>query len=171
MPFVPDDPPKADLISISPPTADGEVTLTGAADNASLPIARWTLLLWIPDTLPPPKPRPGGVSRRPCLPRRARRSSSKLIRSAQTMAELLILQPSAERETCAGTSASPRHNSTDRGPSRCRHSDWWRRTYRLGTALSHLDLPRFCQHPHPHARRSPTGPRHGPGGVSGLTGR
>ena len=30
-PFVPDDPPKAVLISISPPTADGEVTLTGAA--------------------------------------------------------------------------------------------------------------------------------------------
>ena len=32
-PFVPDDPPKADLISISPPTADGEVTLTGAAGS------------------------------------------------------------------------------------------------------------------------------------------
>ena len=31
MPFVPDDPPRAALISISPPTADGEVTLTGAA--------------------------------------------------------------------------------------------------------------------------------------------
>ncbi len=31
MPFVPDDPPKAALISISSPTADGEVTLTGAA--------------------------------------------------------------------------------------------------------------------------------------------
>ena len=31
MPFVPDDPPKADLISISSPTADGEVTLRGAA--------------------------------------------------------------------------------------------------------------------------------------------
>ena len=30
-PFVPDDPPKAALISISPPTAEGEVTLTGAA--------------------------------------------------------------------------------------------------------------------------------------------
>ena len=30
-PFVPDGPPKAALISISPPTADGEVTLTGAA--------------------------------------------------------------------------------------------------------------------------------------------
>ena len=30
-PFVPDDPPKAALISISPPTAAGEVTLTGAA--------------------------------------------------------------------------------------------------------------------------------------------
>ena len=30
-PFVPDDPPKAALISISPPTADGEVTLSGAA--------------------------------------------------------------------------------------------------------------------------------------------
>ena len=30
-PFVPDDPPKAALISISSPTADGEVTLTGAA--------------------------------------------------------------------------------------------------------------------------------------------
>ena len=31
MPFVPDDPPKAALVSISPPTAEGEVTLTGAA--------------------------------------------------------------------------------------------------------------------------------------------
>ena len=31
MPFVPDDPPKAALISISPPTADGEVTIRGAA--------------------------------------------------------------------------------------------------------------------------------------------
>ena len=31
MPFVPDDPPKAALISISPPTADGEATLHGAA--------------------------------------------------------------------------------------------------------------------------------------------
>ena len=31
IPFVPDDPPKAALISISPPTADGEVTLHGAA--------------------------------------------------------------------------------------------------------------------------------------------
>ena len=31
MPFVPDDPPKAALISISAPTAAGEVTLTGAA--------------------------------------------------------------------------------------------------------------------------------------------
>ena len=31
MPFVPDDPPKAALISISAPTADGEVTLTGVA--------------------------------------------------------------------------------------------------------------------------------------------
>ena len=30
-PFVPDDPPKAALISISPPAATGEVTLTGAA--------------------------------------------------------------------------------------------------------------------------------------------
>ena len=30
-PFVPDDPPKAALISISPPTADGEATLHGAA--------------------------------------------------------------------------------------------------------------------------------------------
>ena len=33
MPFVPDDPPEAALISISPPTADGEVTLTGAAGS------------------------------------------------------------------------------------------------------------------------------------------
>ena len=32
-PFVPDDPPKAALISISSPTADGEVTLTGAAGS------------------------------------------------------------------------------------------------------------------------------------------
>ena len=31
MPFVPDDPPKAALISISPPMADGEVTVTGTA--------------------------------------------------------------------------------------------------------------------------------------------
>ncbi len=31
MPFVPDDPPKATLINISPPTADDEVTLSGAA--------------------------------------------------------------------------------------------------------------------------------------------
>ena len=31
MPFVPDDPPKAALINISSPTADGEVTVTGAA--------------------------------------------------------------------------------------------------------------------------------------------
>ena len=31
MPFVPDDPPKAALISLSAPTTDGEVTLTGAA--------------------------------------------------------------------------------------------------------------------------------------------
>ena len=31
MPFVPDDPPKAALISISPSTADGEITLRGAA--------------------------------------------------------------------------------------------------------------------------------------------
>ena len=31
MPFVPDDPPQAALISISPPTADGEVTLSGTA--------------------------------------------------------------------------------------------------------------------------------------------
>ena len=31
MPFVPDDPPKAALISISPPSATGEVTLAGAA--------------------------------------------------------------------------------------------------------------------------------------------
>ena len=30
MPFVPDDPPKAALMSISPPTADGEVTVSGA---------------------------------------------------------------------------------------------------------------------------------------------
>ena len=35
LPFVPDDPPKADLISISPPTADGEVTLTGAAGSVA----------------------------------------------------------------------------------------------------------------------------------------
>ena len=34
-PFVPDDPPKAALISISPPTADGEVTLTGAAGSVA----------------------------------------------------------------------------------------------------------------------------------------
>ena len=34
-PFVPDDPPKAALISISPPTADGEVTLTGAAGSVT----------------------------------------------------------------------------------------------------------------------------------------
>ena len=33
MPFVPDDPPKAALISISSPTADGEVTLTGASGS------------------------------------------------------------------------------------------------------------------------------------------
>ena len=33
MPFVPDDPPKAALISISPPTADGEVTLRGVAGS------------------------------------------------------------------------------------------------------------------------------------------
>ena len=32
-PFVPDDPPRAALISISPPTADGEVTLTGVAGS------------------------------------------------------------------------------------------------------------------------------------------
>ena len=32
-PFVPDDPPKAALISISPPTADGEVTLHGEAGS------------------------------------------------------------------------------------------------------------------------------------------
>ena len=31
VPFVPDDPPKAALISLSSPTADGEVTLSGAA--------------------------------------------------------------------------------------------------------------------------------------------
>ena len=35
MPFVPDDPPKAALISISPPTADGEVTLSGAAGSVA----------------------------------------------------------------------------------------------------------------------------------------
>ena len=34
-PFVPDDPPKAALISISSPTADGEVTLTGAAGSVT----------------------------------------------------------------------------------------------------------------------------------------
>ena len=34
-PFIPDDPPKAALISISPPTADGEVTLTGAAGSVA----------------------------------------------------------------------------------------------------------------------------------------
>ena len=33
MPFVPDDPPKAALITISPPTAAGEVTLRGAAGS------------------------------------------------------------------------------------------------------------------------------------------
>ena len=35
MPFVPDDPPKAALISISGPTAAGEVTLTGAAGSVA----------------------------------------------------------------------------------------------------------------------------------------
>ena len=35
MPFVPDDPPKAALISISPPTTDGEVTLSGAAGSVA----------------------------------------------------------------------------------------------------------------------------------------
>ncbi len=35
MPFVPDDPPKAALINISPPTADGEVTLHGAAGSVT----------------------------------------------------------------------------------------------------------------------------------------
>ena len=35
VPFVPDDPPKAALISISPPTADGEVTLRGAAGSVA----------------------------------------------------------------------------------------------------------------------------------------
>ena len=35
LPFVPDDPPKAALISISTPTADGEVTLTGAAGSVA----------------------------------------------------------------------------------------------------------------------------------------
>ena len=35
MPFVPDDPPKAALISISAPTTDGEVTLTGAAGSVA----------------------------------------------------------------------------------------------------------------------------------------
>ena len=35
MPFVPDDPPEAALISISSPTADGEVTLTGAAGSVA----------------------------------------------------------------------------------------------------------------------------------------
>ena len=34
-PFVPDDPPKAALISISAPTADGEVTVTGAAGSVA----------------------------------------------------------------------------------------------------------------------------------------
>ena len=34
-PFVPDDPPKAALISVSPPTADGEVTLTGASGSVA----------------------------------------------------------------------------------------------------------------------------------------
>ena len=34
-PFVPDDPPKAALISVSPPTADGEVTVTGAAGSVA----------------------------------------------------------------------------------------------------------------------------------------
>ena len=35
VPFVPDDPPKAALISMSSPTADGEVTLTGAAGSVA----------------------------------------------------------------------------------------------------------------------------------------
>ena len=35
MPFVPDEPPKAALISISPPTAEGEVTLRGAAGSVA----------------------------------------------------------------------------------------------------------------------------------------
>ena len=35
MPFVPDDPPKAALISISSPTTDGEVTLSGAAGSVA----------------------------------------------------------------------------------------------------------------------------------------
>ena len=35
MPFVPNDPPKAALISISPPTGDGEVTLRGAAGSVA----------------------------------------------------------------------------------------------------------------------------------------
>ena len=35
LPFVPDDPPKAALISISSPTVDGEVTLTGATGSVA----------------------------------------------------------------------------------------------------------------------------------------
>ena len=35
MPFVPDDPPKAALITISPPTVDGEVTLTGTTGSVA----------------------------------------------------------------------------------------------------------------------------------------
>ena len=45
MPFVPDDPPKAALISISQPTATGEVTLTGAAGSVAPHSAIFALTL------------------------------------------------------------------------------------------------------------------------------
>ena len=47
MPFVPDDPPKADLISISAPTAAGEVTLRGAAGSVAPNSAVVTVALGI----------------------------------------------------------------------------------------------------------------------------
>ena len=81
MPFVPDDPPKAALISISPPMADGEVAVTGTAGAVAPGSA--VVIITLETGHFTTAQATAEASRRPSLLPPAHRSSLKPTRSGQ----------------------------------------------------------------------------------------
>ena len=138
-PFVPDDPPKAALISMSTPTANGEVTLTGAAGAIAphrtviaitLETGHFTMAQATADgSFTTTLLAPAGTS-----------ILLKVDPVGSTLAEFL---PAADSDRTllsngergwrpAAARGPPRHDSPGRRSSRCGHSYRWGRQDRLG---------------------------------------
>ena len=168
-PFVTDDPPKAALISISLPTAAGEVTVTGAAGAVAPGSAVFLATLDTGHFTTAQATADGSFTATLFAPA----GTSVLIKAdpvGTSVAQFLALFFDERTSTPEQKlSALPGTILRVTRPSGRGYSDRRGRTERSGIA-AHLDLPRLHQHPHPRPWRSSASPRYSPGRFSSFTG-